>query len=137
MGNYFRKQIKKEQSRVNKILREVNANVSADELWRGRFYVKQIDRRTRVWCDGSGIYMTVVLKFYDKKTHQAAIAYCDVSQFFASHMWLAMNSFIVEEIAVWDNESRDEVYHKDKTVYSTISINDSDYKVINQSMRFY
>lgn len=137
MGNYFRKQIKKMQSKVNKVLHEVNAGVSADELWRGRFYVKQIDRRTGVWSDGSGVYMTVVLKFYDKKTNQAAIAYCDVSQFFANHMWLAMNNFIVEEIAVWENESRDEVYHKDKVIYSAIDINDKDYKIINQNMRIY
>lgn len=137
MGNYFRKQIKKEQSKVNKILHEVNTNVVADDLWRGRFYVKQIDRRTGVWSDGSGVWMAVILKFYDKKTHQAVIAYCDVSQFFASHMWLGMNNFIVDEIAVWENESRDEVYHKDKFDYSTVDIVDSDYKIINQSMRFY
>jgi hypothetical protein len=106
-----RKQIKKKQHKINKILQEMNKNIANDNLWRGRFVVHQVDRFTGVWEDNSGTWIDVVVIFIDKKTGLVVQAYLDYhnDRFFASDVWWRMNQFITEDVKVWD-EGRKAVY---------------------------
>ena len=60
---------KKHQRAMNALVRDMNKNIATDDLWRGRFYVRQIYApQWYIYNDRSGAELFVHLKFYDKKT---------------------------------------------------------------------
>ena len=70
------KWIKKEQRKINHYVRAFNKILQKDELWRGRFYVKQEEvRRYITFEDGSGGEIIASFSFRDKKTGIMRIAY--------------------------------------------------------------
>lgn len=118
----MRKLRKKYQRKLNKLIKDMNKNIENDELWRGRFYGRQVQYHWYTYEDGSGGCLTAIIRFTDKKTgktQDVPIEYFGVGYFVPYHVWRAMNDFIVEYCDVWHNE-KDEIY-KDKTDYRKVN----------------
>lgn len=102
------------QRAVNKILREMNKNIENDELWMGRFFMRQWARGVVSYEDHSGMYLWLEIRLYDKKTKKYLQWFCDshdVTGFNGYKVWQKMNDFIVEDLDVWHNEDpRNEKY---------------------------
>ena len=61
---------KAHQRALNRLVREFNKTLEKDELWCGRFIVRQYEDSPQ-WCryeDGSGAELWVKLKFIDRAT---------------------------------------------------------------------
>ena len=59
---------KKIQRKVNKIVRKLNKQIEDDELWKGRFYIRQVKRYMKPFDDMSGVDDAFLFEMYDKKT---------------------------------------------------------------------
>ena len=93
---------KKAQKKINKMTRAMNANILHDNLWRGRFYVHQVDANWERFDDGSGGCLSVWLEVRDKKTgkyHGFQMDNYDRGW----KIWTAVNDFICNDSGVWDN----------------------------------
>jgi len=93
------------QRAINRVLRAINENVYNDDLWMGRFFVRQHAREVTM-CDGV-LYMAVELRFYDHKTKKYSSEWLTSNEiiiFGGSKIWGLMNDFIVEDIDVWRTE---------------------------------
>ena len=115
-----RKMRKKAQHIINKNIRAINKNIEKDNLWRGRFIMRQIDARWEAFEDGSGGELFVTVLMIDKRTERTKTVYFDNYD----HPWRyfeAMNNFIVDDCAVWEKEGRDFLYN-DETDYTKINI---------------
>ena len=113
------KELKKLQRAVNKYVQELNDNILNDDLWRGRFIAKQVNRYDYRYEDGSGYYFTIKLEFKDLKTGQTKIFYETIysaSNFFMASLFNLMNDFIVKDCDVWSKETTQELKN-DKTIY--------------------
>ena len=114
---------KKHQRAVNRIVRELNKSIENDNLWRGRFICRQKEAYFVTYADRSGATLMVRLQFDDKKTGLTRDDYFDfsvtlTSVFGQSHLYLAMNDFIVNTCDVW----RKERPFEDNTDYREIKI---------------
>lgn len=56
------------QRKLNKLIKEVNKNIANDNLWRGRFEIRQKDAWFEKFEDGSGGILFTVLRLYDKNS---------------------------------------------------------------------
>ncbi len=96
---------KRHQRAMNDLVRDMNANVYNDPLWKGRFYVRQVAAQWYEYEDKSGAELWVVLRFTDQKTgitHTVAETVNHWRYFGGSHLWWEMNNFIVDKVQVWD-----------------------------------
>lgn len=115
---------KKLQRKMNRDVRKWNKALIKDEVWRGRFKIRQLADSYYSFEDGSGGILRVQLRAIDKKTNKFADAYIDYSHHFnIAHIGDFINIFIVNYLDVWMNESREDIYN-DKTDYTKIK---SDY----------
>ena len=92
---------KRHQREMNKIMRELNKNIEKDNLWKGRFYVRQITSQWREYEDKSGAELYVVLQFYDKETgiSKKVAGAVNAWRFFDGiSLWWEMNDFIVKDV---------------------------------------
>ena len=94
------------QRAMNRLIRQMNQSIANDDLWLGRFYVKQVDAQWRQYDDKSGSELYVRLRFIDKKT---GISYDTpfntVNHWrFGARIYWKMNWFIVEYCDVWRND---------------------------------
>lgn len=101
------KQRKKAQRKMNHRVRMLNKNIQEDNLWKGRFEVRQKDSIWSEFSDGSGGELYVNLRFYDKKTGYYKDAFLDMlypceHEFFNYQLFLRMNEFIINDCGVWD-----------------------------------
>lgn len=112
------KELKKLQRATNKYVQELNNNIFNDDLWRGRFIAKQVNRYDYRYEDGSGYYFTIKLEFKDLKTGQTKIFYETIIllQVIRSKLFSLMNDFIVKDCDVWNKETTQELKN-DKTIY--------------------
>lgn len=114
---------KRHQRAINGAVRKINKQIENDPLWRGRFVVRQIDADFHTFEDGSGSILTVMLRFYDKKT---GITDDILADSYATSMWgsaklfWAMNDFIVNTCDVWSSKNEHPKY--DLTDYRAIKI---------------
>ena len=95
------------QRAVNKVLRDMNKNIENDDLWQGRFFMRQWSRETVYYEDHSGLYLWLEIRLYDKKTKKYLRWFCDSHDVLAWNgykVWEKMNNFIVEDLDVWRNE---------------------------------
>lgn len=100
---------KRHQRAMNKLMRDLNKNIENDNLWQGRFYVKQTAAQWYEYEDKSGAELWVVLSFIDKKTgmtYETAETVNHWRMWNGSHLWWKMNDFIVEKVKVWDENPR-------------------------------
>lgn len=95
---------KKIQRKVNRIIRNINKNIESDELWKGRFYINQINRSMKPFSDLSAIDACFLFEFHDKKTGVTKISNKWYSLYelevFGTLAW-ELNEFIVEHCKVW------------------------------------
>lgn len=100
---------KRHQRAMNKIVRELNKNIQNDELWQGRFYVRQVHSEFSVYEDKSGAELWVVLEFVDRKTGLKKVMFDTVNHWRHWNAWRLfreMNDFIVEDVKVWSENPR-------------------------------
>ena len=108
------------QRAVNRVIRAINENIENDELWRGRFFVRQYESCVVRYEDGSGNQLFIQLRFYDHKTRKYWDMWISSNKAIiwgGSHIWRAMNDFIVEKLDVWTNDDP----RADKTDYRKFS----------------
>ena len=94
------------QRAINRVMRAINENIYNDDLWMGRFFVRQYSRQV-VMYDGE-LHMAVELRFYDHKTKKYSSEWLtsnDIIVFGGSKIWSLMNDFIVEDLDVWRTEN--------------------------------
>jgi hypothetical protein len=96
------------QHALNKKIRELNKACENDDLWRGRFVVRQVKARWEQFRDGSGGILYVILRVYDKKTKyykDYPLDYFKTNPFINWNLTMdIMNTFIVDDLDVWRNE---------------------------------
>lgn len=100
---------KRHQREMNKLMKLMNQNIENDDLWRGRFYVRQVAAQWYEYEDKSGAELWVVLRFIDKKTGfywETAETVNHWRWVNGNRLWLAMNDFIVEKTNVWGENPR-------------------------------
>lgn len=89
------------QRAINKAIRQVNKNITNDDLWLGRFYIKQGSyHQWWQYEDGSGGNLYVVLEFHDRLTGRVKEIGEETNHFTywnGSHLFRDMNDFIVNE----------------------------------------
>lgn len=97
---------KRHQRAANKTFRQANQIIENDDLWLGRFVVKQ---------DASWFFdpyhegspnLFVKYHFYDKKTGITSLPYIGRadSLFWFNDIMYKMNDFIIHEVRVWERE---------------------------------
>ena len=99
----FKKQVRKIQRDVNRKIKALNRSIENDELWLGRFYVRQVNRRIYKYEDNSGVGMSLTLIMIDKQTGKNQKFYCfswDVINTYL--LWWALSDFIVKFCKVWE-----------------------------------
>ena len=93
---------------MNRLVRSCNKALEEDDLWHGRFCIKQVESpQWHVYEDKSGAEYFVHLKFIDKCTGRYWIQAETVNHWRGSfgngwRIWDKMNWFIVEHCSVWD-----------------------------------
>lgn len=100
--------LKKIQRSVNQIIRELNKNIYNDDLWKGRFYARQVDRRVALSDDKSWLYCDFYIEFTDKETNRKYYHWFRREDFCGSayRVWEQMNDFIAVRCHVWETEPR-------------------------------
>ena len=92
---------KNHQRWFNQYCRYVNKTMEDDDLWLGRFKVKQTATHMEWFEDGSGGLMYAELMMLDKKT-----GICKVSWYSGLDMdwkfWRDLNDFIIIDCKVWE-----------------------------------
>ena len=99
--------LKKTQRRINACIRRLNKNIERDELWKGRFCIRQIKRQ--FWREDGYLYLHVLMRYYDKQTGATEDHWYRKEDFFfpcSWRIWEHMNSFIVETCKVWEEDPR-------------------------------
>ena len=96
----------KYQRELNHKVRLINQNVANDDLWLGRFVMRQKDAQFERFEDGSGGLLYPILRIIDKKTGYYKDYRMDFAPYLNNdwHLWEMMNKFITEDAQIWDGE---------------------------------
>lgn len=99
---------KRHQREINRLVRAINKNIEQDDLWSGRFVVRQVESPQWVrYDDCSGRELWVTLKFIDRCTGRYFVRCKSVNHwriFNGVNLWREMNDFIVERCKVWNED---------------------------------
>lgn len=105
------------QRAINKVVRAMNRNLEQDELWRGRFIVRQDGSpQWRRYEDGSGAELWVRLRFIDRATGRYYVKWETVNHWRGLRangyeVWYMMNWLITEYWDIWkENFARERNY---------------------------
>lgn len=107
MNNYLTSQNQKRHQRaLNKAVRALNKELECDELWLGRFVVRQVGSlQRRVYQDKSGVEFYAKLKFIDRATGRTYVGCHQINKWLiwnGYNIWHIMNWLITEHWNVWD-----------------------------------
>ena len=127
---YYSNNRKLQQRKLNKFIREINKSIEKDNLWLGRFFIRQIRVNDFYrFEDGSGSELFVTLRFFDKKDNMYIDYWGSTSDWcFPGNgygLWNTLNRFITEESSAWKSEDRPALNKEDFTnvsndlIYST------------------
>ena len=115
---------KTHQRTLNKVMRHINQNIANDNLWRGRFIIRQIGGQWKTYDRIPGqtwpteYYYWVQLVMIDKKTGKYRIICEDANRCCCGgYLYWEINNFITMKCKVWEEEGREELYDKDKNDY--------------------
>lgn len=113
--------IKKHIRSANKTARWINNIILNDDLWRGRFYMRQKSVQWEQYCDKSGLNVLYCYEFIDLKTGFTKDYWfdgltMDYNGPFRGNVGWTMNKFIVEDCQVWEKEGREQLYYN-KTLW--------------------
>lgn len=118
MYSWYTNNRKKVQRQVNKIFRQMNRIIENDNLWRGRFVVRQKGTDWINYCGSREYFLSVTYEFIDKKTGQISRLYREGDFSLDRHIGIQMNNFIVNDCRVWEKENP----YEDKTDYRKVAI---------------
>lgn len=101
---------KRHQRAINKLVRAMNHNLEQDNLWCGRFVVRQIS--SPEWLryeDGSGAELYVKLKFIDRATGRYYVGRHSVNEWRGLRatgwrIWELMNWLITDHWNIWQED---------------------------------
>lgn len=110
------------QRKLTKKLREVNKSIEEDNLWRGRFVVRQKGSDFENFDDKSGGLLHTILRVIDKKTgyyHDYRLAYAPYLCGINWEIYMdIVNNFITRDSYAWQIGNPEE----DKTDYTKMEI---------------
>ena len=92
---------KNHQRWFNKYCHYVNKCIENDDLWLGRFCIKQVRTEMFWFDDGSGGIMMAEILMIDKKTNIAKTAWYDGLDM-EWKFWRDFNNFIIDDCKVWE-----------------------------------
>lgn len=97
------------QRAINRTVHAINKRLEKDDLWFGRFIVRQYEDapRWRQYEGGSGAELWVKLKFIDRATGRYYVGNHTVNEwcsFNGSRIWRIMNWLITEHWNVWKED---------------------------------
>ena len=100
---------KKHQRAINRAVRSFNKQLEQDNLWLGRFVVRQYESspQWRRYEDGPGAELYVKLKFIDRATGRYYVGKHTVNEwlsFNGARIWRIMNWLITEHWNVWQED---------------------------------
>ena len=99
---------KRHQRAINKLVRAMNRNLEQDDLWCGRFVIRQDESpQWRLYEDGSGAELFVRLRFIDRATGRYYVGNHTVNEwrsFNGSRIWRIINWLITEHWDVWQED---------------------------------
>lgn len=118
---------KKHQRAFNALMRRVNKVIENDELWRGRYVVRQIQSTFRTYEDKSGADLFLHIRFYDKKTGETWDRWESSFHYLffnGNHLFYEMNEFITQHTSTWTDLEIGEVLdpYKDTIDYRKLPI---------------
>lgn len=107
--------VKNFHKKIVKRLQMMNDGIRKDELWLGRFEVREAQQFYFRFEDGSGYEAWYTLEVVDKKTGKTARKVIDTHfgikcdnktslRFFGHKLWAFVNDFIIEDVKVWEEE---------------------------------
>ena len=104
--------VKKVQRRVNALIKRQNKALAEDELWLGRFYIRQLHRDIWKFEDGSGAMVSFLFEMADKKTGKRDIIRLDSYELRVAFkrgggswkLFEALNDFIIKKVDVWHED---------------------------------
>ena len=105
MRRYSMKSLKRKnhQRWFNQYCRFVNKQIENDELWLGRFCVKQLRSNIHWFDDKSGGLMTAEILMRDKKTGITRTGwYTGIDMDW--RFWTDLNDFIITDCKVWSEK---------------------------------
>ena len=99
----------KHQRAINRAVRSFNKQLEQDNLWLGRFIVRQYEDspQWRKYEDNSGAELWVKLKFIDRATGRYYVENHTVNKwcnFNGARIWRIMNWLITEHWNVWQED---------------------------------
>ena len=101
---------KKQQRKMNRMIRKMNKNIENDSLWKGRFYAHQVKGSYFTpYEDKSGAELFVQIEFVDRKTGKTMLTADLVASWChwnGVKIWEKMNYFIVNWCDVWREDPR-------------------------------
>lgn len=110
MRNWLTSQNRKVHQRaINRAICAFNKSLEQDDLWNGRFIVRQYEDspQWRKYGDGSGAELWVKLKFIDRATGRYYVGGRTVNEwcyFNGWNIWQLMNWLITEHWDVWQED---------------------------------
>lgn len=94
--------LKKIQRRINRDIRNLNEAIKEDDVLRGRFSAKQVDRKTIPYHDGSGFSLLSFIQMKDNETGRIKTVIIEAlpfttyhKEFFATKLLIEMGMFIL------------------------------------------
>ena len=117
--------VKNFHKKIVKRLQMINDDIRKDDLWLGRFEVREVQQFYSRFEDSSGYQAWYVLEVTDKKTGKIASkmfgthfgvrtndeADRDLDRsneialrFFGGELWSFLNDFIIEDVKVWEED---------------------------------
>lgn len=95
----MKKLFRKQQRKVNKIVRKYNKSLEEDEAFRGRIYIRQYSAGFHEFSDGSGGFWYGVLRVYDKVTNTYKSILGDIHGI-EYEMYSEVNQFITRNLKI-------------------------------------
>ena len=102
------------QRKLNALIRKINKFFEKDELWQGRFYIRQKEAFFGPYCDGSGADLYVVLELRDRKTGLTKLIAESANHFIIFNGWniiTTLNDFIIYTCEVWKEDPYKDKYN--------------------------
>lgn len=87
------------QRAMNRLMRILNKQIENDDVWKGRYYVRQKAHQWYEYEDKSGAELLVVLELHDQTTGKSKELADTVNHWRflgGNSLWMAMNDFIVK-----------------------------------------
>jgi hypothetical protein len=97
---------KKYQKNLTSALKIVNRAIRNDELWLGRFEIRQGETHFLKWDDNSGGILYCRMRVFDKATgYYKDYRFEYAGQYWDWKLWEIVNKFITVDCAAWRSEN--------------------------------